>query len=90
MEVVKAHADAESALQNLEASQTLLTAAQNALASSQRKFERGAADILEMLSTQSALADAQQERIRCLAEWHSSRLRLLATAGTLGRSAIRE
>jgi outer membrane protein len=88
MEVVKAHADAESALQNLQASETLLAAAQDSFAASHRRYDKGAADILEMLNTQSLLSDAQQERIRCLAEWHSSRLRLLASAGMLGRSAI--
>jgi outer membrane protein len=88
MEVVKVHADAMSALQNLQASQNLLDAAQQALASVQRKFDRGATDILEILNTQSALADAQLERIRTLAEWRSARLRLLASVGGLGRSAL--
>lgn len=88
MEVVKAHADALSALDNLGASRTLLGAAQAALASVQRKFDRGASDILEILGTQTALADAQQERLRCMAEWRSARLRLLANAGILGRQDI--
>ena len=88
MDVVKAHADAQSALGNLESSQRLLQAAQNARASVQRKFDRGASDILDILSTQAALADAYQQRIRCLAEWRSARLRLLAAAGGLGRKDI--
>lgn len=87
-EVVKAHADAGAALQNLQASEALLAAARDALAVSQRKFEKGAADILEILNTQTALADAQQERIRCLADWRSARLRLLANAGLMGRTAV--
>lgn len=45
---------------------------------------------LKILSTQSALADARQERVRCLAEWHSARLRLLASAGQMGRFAVNE
>ena len=88
MDVVKAHADASAALENLSASQKLLTTGQDALISVQRKFDRGAADILEILSTQAVLSDAQQERIRCLADWRSTRLRLMATAGVLGRSAM--
>lgn len=88
MEVVKAHADAQSALGNLESSQRLLQAAQNALASVQRKFDRGASDILDILSTQAALADAHQQRIRCLAEWRSARLRLLAASGGLGHKDV--
>jgi len=88
MEVVKAHADASASLLNLQASETLLAAAQDALGVSKRKFEKDAADILEILNTQSALADAQQERIRSLAEWRSARLRLLANAGLMGRNAV--
>ena len=88
MEVGKAYADAVSSLQNLQASETLLIAAQDSLNTSQRKYDKGAADILEMLHTQAALADAQQERIRCIAEWRSARLSLLANAGMMGREAL--
>ena len=88
MDVVKAYADAQSALGNLESSQRLLQTAQNALASVQRKFDRGASDILEILSTQAALADAHEQRIRSLAQWRSARLRLLATTGRLGLKDI--
>lgn len=87
MEVVKAHADATAALANLAASESLLSSAQEALTTVQRKFDRGAADVLEILGTQTALSDARQERIRCLAEWRSARLTLLANAGQLGRQA---
>ncbi|MEO5340560.1 MAG: TolC family protein [Magnetococcus sp. MYC-9] len=84
MEVVKAHADASAALENLTASRELLAAAQGAMETMRRRHDRGAADILEILNTQAALSDAQQERIRCMAEWRSSRLRLISTAGMLG------
>lgn len=86
MDVVKAHADAMAAADNLQYSQDLLTSAQKALATVQRKFDKGASDILDVLSTQSALADAEQQRIQCLAEWRSARLRLLASVGGLGLS----
>ncbi|MCX5863774.1 MAG: TolC family protein [Deltaproteobacteria bacterium] len=90
MELIKAHADATSALQNLDASAILLEAAQKALVVSQRKYDKGAADIIELLNTQGALSDAQNQRIRCLADWRSARLRLLASAGQIGRSAVTE
>lgn len=89
MEVVKAYADATSSLCNLEFSSTLLKAAQDALVTSRRRYDKGAADILEILNTQTALADAQQERIRTLAEWRAARLRILASSGLLGQSQIR-
>ena len=88
MEVVKAYADAAASLQNLQASKNLLIAAQESLNTSQRKYDKGAADILEILNTQSALSDAKQERIRSLAEWCSARLHLLANAGVMGREAV--
>ncbi len=88
MGIIKAHADATSSLRNLEASANLLKSAQNSLETSQRKYNKGAADLSELLSTQSALADAWNERVRALAEWHVSRLLLLANAGKLGRSTV--
>jgi outer membrane protein len=88
MEVVKTHADAVASVQNLVASEKLLDAAQESLNASKRRYEKGAADILEILNTQTALSDAQQERIRSLAEWRSARLRLLASAGMMGREAV--
>jgi outer membrane protein len=88
MEIIRAYADTTSALRNLDASATLLASAESALAVSRRRYDKGAADIIEILSTQTALADAQNERVRCLAEWHSARLQLLANAGRMGRFAV--
>jgi outer membrane protein len=88
MAVVQAYADAQSALGNLSVSEDLLTAAQAALESSQRRYSRGAADIVELLNAQQALADARMERARSLAAWRSGRLRLLASAGVLDRAEL--
>ena len=88
MEVVKAHADVQSSFENLEASKQLLNAAQTAVQSSLRRYDKGAADVLELLSTQSAFADAQQERVRCLSDWRSARLRLMSSAGVLGLTLL--
>ncbi len=84
-DVVRAHADAITSLGTLKASERLLTTAREAVLSSQRRYDKNAADILEVLNTESALADAQQERIRAVAEYRSARLRLLANTGILGR-----
>jgi outer membrane protein len=87
LEIIKAYADTTSALRNLGASAHLLAAAQEALSVSRKRYDMGAADITELLNTQSSLSEARHERIRCLAEWHTARLRLLASAGQMGRSA---
>jgi len=83
-DIVKSHADVISSFTNLEFSQKLLEAAMAAVQSSVNRYEKGAADILELITTQTALAEAQQERIRCIAEYRSARLRLLANSGLLG------
>lgn len=88
-EVVKAYADATAALRNLESSRRLINAAQDALDNVRRKYDRGIADILEMLSVQMALADAEQARVSSLADWRSARLRLLANTGTIGLKDVR-
>ena len=88
MDVVKTYSDAKTALANLEASALLLRSAEQALSSVQRKFSRGGSDVLEMLTVQATLADAQGQRIRCLGEWRAAKLRLVASAGALGRSSF--
>lgn len=89
-ELVKAYSDASSALDSLDASSLLLTSAQEALSSSQRKYDKGAADIMEMLNSQKELADAKQERVRAISDWRSARLRLMAAAGQLGHAQLDE
>ena len=87
-EIVKSYADAMSSVGNLDASGKLLEAANSAVQSSVKRYHVGAADILELLTTQTALAEAQQEKIRCISEWRSARLRLLASAGLLGKAGM--
>ncbi|ACB67600.1 MULTISPECIES: TolC family protein [Burkholderia] len=88
-DVLKAHADAETTADSLDASARLLAAAEAALTSARNRYAFGAGDILELLSAQAALADARQERVRTLAEWEAARLRLFASAGVIGRWAFR-
>jgi outer membrane protein len=88
LDIVKAHADAESSYQNLQISEDLLRFALAAVESSQRRYRTGAADIVELLSTQTALEEARSQRVQSLAEWRSARLTLLATAGLLDRRTL--
>lgn len=87
-DVKKAYAAAVAAAGSLRASEDLLRAAQAGDASSRRRYAKGAADILELLSTQSALADAQQQRVRVLADCAANRLKLVTAAGALGEDQI--
>ncbi|MFA8356915.1 TolC family protein [Burkholderia ubonensis] len=87
-DVIKAHASAVSAATNLQSSEDLMRAAEASFESSRRRYKRGAADILELLSVQSAFADAKTERVRSIANWNSTRLNLAAAAGVLGHHLL--
>lgn len=89
-EIVKANADALSSLENLAAGDALMEAAKDSVESSTRRYEKGAADIVELLNTQATLADANLQKIRCLSEWRSARLRLLSNAGRMGHEIFHQ
>jgi outer membrane protein len=89
-ELAKAHAEAKAALRTLASSLQLQESAIQSLENVQRKYDRGLIDILDVLNAQAALVDARQERIRTVAEWRSARLRLLVSAGEIGRTRIAE
>ncbi len=86
--LVKDHADATAALANLDASATWATASVAAVDSARKRYDKGAGDVLELLAAQASMADAQQERVRCLSEWRAAKLRLFADAGLLGRQEV--
>jgi outer membrane protein len=87
-EIAIAYNEAVASVGYLESTVQLLRATEDAMKSAERRYAGGAADVLELINTQSMLAEAHQERIRAQSEWRSNRLRLLATAGTLGREKL--
>lgn len=85
LEVVKTHADAATSVQRFSDLDQLRKTADSALASVMRRYEKGAADIVEVIVIQNTLSDAQTELIQGLAELRSAKLRLLASTGLIGR-----
>ena len=85
-QISQSHADAEAAHRNLAPSADLLMVAKWSVATSFRRYSKGVADIQELLNAQGVLSQASQERLRCLIDWRSARLQLLANSGLLGRS----
>lgn len=71
------HAEAGAALANLKAAQQLAFAAQQATESLQRKYDQGAADLLQMNQSLSALTQARSELVKCWTEWQAARLKLV-------------
>lgn len=87
-DVWKSYAELRADTDNLENSEWLLESARNSFESTQHRYEGGVGNILELLGSQSAYANAQQQRIRALSDWRSARLSLGASLGRLGLWAI--
>ena len=70
--------------QNLDASLRLQEVATQAWESAQRRDKSVIGTILELLSTQTALAQARQMRVEAITGWRYDRLALASALGQLG------
>jgi hypothetical protein len=52
------------------------------------RYEKGVGSIIELLSAQSALANARQRRVESLLDWRTARLQLAASLGRLNLLAL--
>jgi len=73
---------------NLVNSEQLQTIATEAWESAQRRYRSGIGTILELLSTQTALAQARQQRVEALTAWRYDRLALASALGQLSWNDI--
>jgi outer membrane protein len=68
----------------------LLASARKSFEATQRRYEGGAGNILELLSSQSAYANAEQQHIKALSDWRIARLALVASLGRLDLTSIED
>ena len=73
---------------NLANTAQLQAIAREAWESAQRRYRSGIGTILELLSTQTALAQARQQRVEALTAWRYDRLALASALGQLGWNDI--
>ncbi|MFT3815605.1 MAG: TolC family protein [Acidovorax sp.] len=85
-EVVQLHAEAHASLNNLKAAADLYRAAQAAVQSVQRQYEKGALDVLQLNQGLITLQQAQYELTRAQLEWSRARLRLWLVEMPRGRA----
>jgi len=78
----------QSTTQNITNSAKLLEIALESYTAAQRRYMVGVGSVVELLSTQSSLATARQQRVQALTDWRSSRLQLAAKLGRLGMPRI--
>jgi outer membrane protein len=82
LEVWNSYQAVQTSTDSVKDSATLLDIAQRSFTAAQHRYQAGVGNILELLNAQTALANAQQQRVQALADWRAARLRL---AGSLGR-----
>uniref|UniRef100_UPI003BEECDDC TolC family protein n=1 Tax=Burkholderia arboris TaxID=488730 RepID=UPI003BEECDDC len=84
LDVWNAYQSLQGATKNLDNSVNLLKLAKRSYEAAQRRYQIGVGNILELLNTQSALANAKKQRILALTDWRSARLQLASKLGRLG------
>jgi len=82
-EVWHSYQSLQTAAENVHNSEVLLQSANQSFEAAQRRYARGVGNILELLSAQTAYANAQQQRVQALTEWRIGRLQLVASLGRL-------
>lgn len=89
LEVWQSYQSLATRREHIEAAGTLLASARRSFEVAEGRFRAGVGSILELISAQSALASAEQQRIEAHAKWLGARLKLAASVGRLGLWAIR-
>ncbi|RKP44408.1 TolC family protein [Trinickia fusca] len=84
LDVWTAYQALQTATTNLTNSAALQNLAERSYSAAQHRYTAGVGNVLELLSTQSSLATAKEERIKALTDWRSARLQLAAKLGRLG------
>ena len=74
--------------ENLRNADTLLRSAQESFEAVRHRYQSGVGSILELLSSQNALASAEQRRIQAQSDWRTARIQLALSLGKLGMWAV--
>jgi outer membrane protein len=88
LEVWNSYQAVQTSTDTVRDSATLLDIAQRSFTAAEHRYQAGVGSILELLNAQTALANAQQQRVQALTDWRSARLRLAGSLGRLGAADI--
>jgi len=90
LQVWQAYQNLRTEGQALRASEDLLNSARASEALSLGRYREGAGNILDLLTTQSAMASARQQHVSALYNWHTARFTLAQAIGALDLAALQQ
>ena len=73
---------------NIQTSQEIVESAEQAFKAAQTRYQRGVADIQELLNSQNTFANATQQQIKAIADWQNARIQMAASVGNLNITSI--
>ncbi len=88
LEVWKNYQALTTETESLKATDDLQKSAQQSFDTAKGRYKAGVGNIIELLSAQSTLSKAQQQRVQALSNWHVARLKLASSLGRLGLWAL--
>lgn len=50
-----------------------------------KRYRTGMADIMELMNVQTALANARQQKVQAIADWHTVKYQLAAALGKISK-----
>lgn len=88
MEVWKNYQSLTAETEGIKAATELVKNARESFNVARGRYKSGVGNIVELINVQSALAKAEQQRIKTVSNWHNARLKLAASIGKIGLWAI--
>ncbi|KAK47290.1 Fis family transcriptional regulator [Caballeronia jiangsuensis] len=88
LDVWTSYQSLNGATRNMQNNANLLAIAGRAWEAARRRYDAGVGNILELMNTQSALANAKQQRLRAVADWEYARVDLASKLGVLGQGDL--
>ncbi|QQC67922.1 TolC family protein [Paraburkholderia ginsengisoli] len=84
LDVWRSYQSLQADMANMDNSKALLADAQRSLGIARGRYKAGVGTVTELLNSQTALADAQKQRVLAVSKWRTARLRLASSLGNLG------
>jgi outer membrane protein len=88
LDVWLAYQTLQTASQSVSDSASLRQIAQRSYQAAHERYVAGVGNVLELLNAQTALANAEEQRVQALGDWRNARMQLAGKLGRLGPGAL--